>query len=67
MRMTNTAPLALLLATTALVSTGCLKIPPYARPSAPVPQEFKEAVINGGGATLKLPPLSVFAATFEVT
>jgi len=39
----------------------------FEQPHRIVPQEFKEAVINGGGATLKLPPLSVFAATFEVT
>jgi NodT family efflux transporter outer membrane factor (OMF) lipoprotein len=33
---------AALLAVLALLSTGCFKVAPYARPSAPVPQDFKE-------------------------
>jgi len=32
----------LLLAAVALLSTGCLKVPPYARPTAPAPPAFKE-------------------------
>jgi NodT family efflux transporter outer membrane factor (OMF) lipoprotein len=37
------ALLAPLLAVVALFSTGCLKIPPYQRPSAAVPKAYKEA------------------------
>jgi NodT family efflux transporter outer membrane factor (OMF) lipoprotein len=41
-RQGGVAPLAALLAAVALLSSGCLKVPPYQRPSAPVPQAFKE-------------------------
>ena len=47
MRQTNTAPLAAVLAAVASLSTGCLKIPPYERPVAPVPLEFKEPPPEG--------------------
>jgi alpha-L-arabinofuranosidase len=35
-------------------------------PNAIVSKPFKEAMISNGVATLKLPPLSVVAATFEL-
>jgi NodT family efflux transporter outer membrane factor (OMF) lipoprotein len=41
------APLAAALAILALLSPGCLKVPEYQRPSAPVPQGFKEEPPKG--------------------
>ena len=41
------APLAAVLAAVALLSPGCLKVPAYQRPSAPVPQTFKEEPPEG--------------------
>ena len=43
----RTALLAALLAAVALLSSGCLKVPEYQRPSTPVPQSFKEEPPKG--------------------
>ena len=47
MRQTKTAALAALVAFLALAATGCLKVTPYQRPSAAVPQSFKEPPPEG--------------------
>jgi alpha-L-arabinofuranosidase len=39
----------------------------FEQPNQVTPREFKDAVINSAGATLKLPPLSFVAATFEIS
>jgi alpha-N-arabinofuranosidase len=39
----------------------------FESPNHVTPREFKDAVINSAGATLKLPPLSFVAATFEIS
>ena len=38
---------ATVLAALALISSGCLKVPPYQRPTAAVPQSYKEAPPDG--------------------
>ena len=43
----RTALLAASLAAVALLSSGCLKVPAYQRPSTPVPQSFKEEPPKG--------------------
>ena len=47
MRQTKTAAFAALVALLALAATGCLKVTPYQRPSAAVPQSFKEPPPEG--------------------
>jgi NodT family efflux transporter outer membrane factor (OMF) lipoprotein len=47
MRPTDKAPLTILIVAMAWFSTGCLKVSPYQRPSAPAPQEFKEPPPEG--------------------
>lgn len=39
----------------------------FEKPNAIVAREYREAVIIGGNATLKLPPLSFVAATFDMS
>jgi NodT family efflux transporter outer membrane factor (OMF) lipoprotein len=47
MRKVRTVSLAAAIGAASLISSGCLKVPPYQRPTATVPQSFKEAPPNG--------------------